>query len=294
MRIIPALLLAGLAIVYLSSCQKEVDPSTLNPLINDSNYVKQCVVIDTTEVSGADTLLKYQFQYDGSGRLDKYTCTIYNPGVSGAGRLDYQDEYQYAYSSSDSVPSKTQHRYSDFVTPSSNYVDTFYISYQNGFITKDSLNENPGYLVYTYTPIGTNRYKTLEKYVDALGNASYDTARSYVNWVNGNLMFEADSLWIPSLSIWDEKVNLQFTYDNKPNPFRRIALRHPTPASTDILASFDINLLAFGTTNNILTIDDGTGADTFTYTYGSNGMPLIGRYTDGAVWLKFIYQYTHL
>ncbi len=291
MKTLKAALIFISAILFLTSCQKEVDGDI--PRVstgNDSTFIEQFTMLDTVFVAGSDTIFKFNFLYDGNKRLDSYTYLEYDPGISGANRILLKNVSTYSYMGSDTLPFRVISNYSHFQDPSRNRIDTLYLFYQSGMVVKDSvINPGNGYVSNEFIRLSNTRYLLRED----LG-VYIDTNYSYVKWQNGNLLKEIDSIWIWSSSSWDNSTH-EFTYDNKLNPFRSLSLRYPTPQS-DQAGYFPLESLGLvPSNNNILTSTYDNGLpESWSYVYGSNNLPSIARYNDGSSGYKLFYQYTRL
>jgi hypothetical protein len=278
--------ITGSLLLALSSCQKETDGSFINQ--NDSTAIQQVIVLDTTFAPGVDTILKLQLSYDVSKKLNKTIFWNYDFGSSGS--ITSRDEYNYKFTGTNPHPDNIIHNYFDLQTPSGNYTDTTSFSYSNGFVLKDSNFNSTGYITTEFTKLSNTRYKMLQRSPDVIPPGLFiDTTYSFVNWQNGNLLTEIDSLWIPSFSFWDI-TNAILLYDNRPNPFKDLVIPYPTPANSDIYG-FGLESLFLPTANNIISWNDGTSPTILNYEYGANLMPKIGRTNDG---VKIIYKYTRL
>lgn len=276
-------------IISFSSCQREVDGIIVNGT-KDSTILQRLIIIDTHFVSGIDTVTTWNLFYDSNKRLSRLNASYYN-NVSGPSRFDGAEEIQFFYSGADRTPMKIVDNYFDPTPPASNSSDTTFFSYNSsGMITKDSTGGPTNYEVRTFTQLANNRFKLHKKRRDFLSGGVYvDTTIIFLDWQNGNLLKEVDSLWIPSLSNW-QVTEMNFNYDSKPNPFKPIALLYPTPASRD-LPSFGIQALFFPTTNNFTREVFGSTIYTMKYEYGTNGLPKIA-YDEND--FKIIFKYTSL
>jgi hypothetical protein len=272
------------SLILFTSCQKEVE----EVLTNDNTAIQQVIVLDTTLPSGVDTLLKIRLTYGGSKKLDKTIFWNYDFGASGS--ITSRDEYTYAFSGTNLHPDKIIYQYFDLQVPSNNFIDTTSFTYSNGFVAIDSNFDGTDYITTEFIKLSNTRYKMLERSPDVIPPGLYiDTTYSFVNWQNGNLLTEIDSLWIPSFSIWDVTTTT-ISYDTRPNPFKDLVIPYPTPANSDVYG-FGLESLFLPTSNNIISLNDDSGPTFFTYEYGTNLMPKIGRSDDG---LKIIFNYTRL
>ncbi|HUR65310.1 MAG TPA: hypothetical protein VMZ03_03085 [Chitinophagaceae bacterium] len=275
-------------VLFFSSCQKEVDWS--DPVAGqDSIYMKKYIVIDTTEPSGADTIRIFDFNYNAQKRLSGYIHTIYTPGISGPARIRAILTYSYTYPGSDTLPSRIIENINDLLIPSNNITDTFYYFYQNGMVIKDSSGNASEYFVDEIMKLSPTRTLLRQQNLVPPFGLSTDTTYIYTSWLNGNLVRETDSLWMPSLGFYDITDNT-VNYDNKPNPFRRLVLPYTIPYNNDIFGT-SLEGIAPPTLNNIIFFDQDGSTLTSRYQYRADGYPVIGWDDDGA---KCFYQYTRL
>jgi hypothetical protein len=280
-------------IVIFSSCQREVNEVLPGRVNNDSTYIQQWIILDTTYPAGTDTSLNHYFYYDANKRLAKMTTYNYDLGVTGSARLLSRTDFRFTYNGSDTVPANFVETYHEYANSSQDWDDTSYLFYQNGIVSKDSAGETAGYFINKYIKLSTTRYQIIKTSVSGFLSFS-DTSYSYVNWQNGNLITETDSVSIPAPPLFDI-TNTQMTYDNKPNPFKRVFIPYPNPLFPDIWDNSKWFYEAVNrSSNNILTWADGSGPFRCSYTYKSNGLPSVARATDGFDTLKFVYLYTKL
>ena len=279
-------LIIVLSYVFFTSCQKEIDWDKEDLFGNDSTTLQKLVVLDTNYVSGIDTVIKWELLYTSDKKLSRIYYTGYR-NVAGPSRTLLFEELIYNYQGVNAYPESIIDKFSDPQDPSRNYSDTTFFTYNNGLIVKDSTISLYGYEVSEFTKLASNRYKMHQRSPDFIsGGINIDTTYILVDWQNGNLLSETDSLWLPSLGFWNIEISL-FNYDLKPNPFKSLALPYPTPANGD-LPLFGIEALFMPTTNNMIRQVLGSGTYTILYEYGTNGLPKIGRDEDG---LKIIFQY---
>lgn len=295
MRIISAVLVFFTIAFTGSSCQREIDGSSEDNTTNsnDSTYVKRLIVLDTNFVSGTDTIIKWELSYNTDKRLSRLFYTGYK-NISGPGRIWLYEDIKYKYQGANPYPEYIVDSLTDLVSPSSSHADTTFLYYNNGTVIKDSSTAQYGsalyYTVNEFTSLGTNRYKLIQKSPDLIaGGVRKDSTHIFVNWQNGNLLKEIDSLWIPSLGIWQIRTTT-ISYDTKPNPFKDMSIPYPTPANGD-LPSTGIQAFFLPSNNNMVIQTDYSGTYTLNYEYNALGFPKIARDQDG---LKIIYEYTRL
>lgn len=290
------LLLSGCIVLLMlfgfTSCQREVD-GTLTPDSFTDSSLSRVVVLDTTAfAAGLDTAQTVELLYDGSGRLITFHSVYYNPGVSGAGRIDADEEIRYQYNGTDTLPAKLFSKYTPVSTGVSIY-DTSFLTYSDGMVARDSFFSAPDYVVAEFTKLSTNRYKALHKINNGIGGQVVDTAFINLTYQNGNLIREVDSLWMPGGSGSWAVTSMDVMYDNKPNPLRPIAIPYPAPFNQFYLSGIGVAPLSNRSMNNeISEVNNvGTYLELFTYQYGPTGLPKIVRDNNG---LKFFYFYKML
>jgi len=274
--------------IFFSSCQREVEGTIPDEIVMDSTAISQLVILDTIYNSGADTVYKYQFKYDDKKRVVGELTTVYNEGVSGAGRIQWERNLNYEYIGSDTLPYRTVEN-PNSVGASKSYN---YLFYQNGWIVKDSLtfeNNPTDYWVKKYDQLPGNRCIVSRKQV--LGNVtSSGTVNCYVQWVNGNITKEIDSL--PFLSSY-QVITHTASYDGKPNPFKRVILPYITPAP-NMIDPYGVNEFIFPTTNNIVARNYDGLVTLLEYTYHNNGLPKSAKVNGDGTFYKYVYFYTRL
>ncbi|MBL7749664.1 MAG: hypothetical protein JNM19_19660 [Chitinophagaceae bacterium] len=273
-----------------TSCQREVD-GTLTPESFTDSSISRIVVLDTTTfASGLDTAQTIEFLYDGSGRLITFHSVYYNPGVSGAGRFNADEEIRYQYTGADTLPAKLFSKYTDIAGGTTDY-DTSFLTYSGGMVARDSFFSAPDYVVAEFNKLSENRYKVFHKINNGMGGQVIDTAYINLTYQNGNLIKEVDSLWLPGGGWTVTSMNVM--YDNKPNPLRSISIPYPAPFNQFYLSGIGVAPLSNRSMNNELSEMNsiGTFVLLLSYQYGPTGLPKIIRDDNG---LKFFYFYKML
>lgn len=280
-------------VLLFSSCQKELDIDTGDTSqgqngVNDSIYVSQYVELDTTEPSGFDTSFKYLFAYDGQKRIT--TIKEYNY-FTGTTSLDEITTENYFYTGSDTLPYKLIILYAD----GSNILqgsDTVFLEYDNaGLVKTDSLRttdfSGTHVMSVHYTPLSGGKYK-----LSGLG-LTYDSIIINQTTINGNITGETINYY--NGGTMSSSLGLARAYDNKPNPFYRIAIHYPTAFN------FSHTYFANEQKNNYaeLTDNDPSFPEHYliNYEYRSDGYPLVSRLFDPgnpADAFKGIFTYIHL
>lgn len=285
--LIPALVLVC-TVTFLISCQKEAEEN-LPPVVNAGDSTVSKIIVRDTSITtvGADTAETVTFHYDGSGRLSRLVVVWYNSGVSGPGRFDYEDEYIYQYTGTQTTPARIYLKYTDLQS-STVERDTTYLTYSGGYVSRDSIRKNDGeYEVMNFQKLTTTRYKFSHTRPDFSGGYITDTGFIFSNWTGGNLVQEIDSLWSAVTSMWIVNTT-SLTFDAKSNPFKDMAVLYPAPYYP-YNDNPHLNALLIPSNNNVLSENFGGGpVHTMNYTYGADGMPRIAR-TNMALKLQYYY-----
>lgn len=288
-RFVPLTLLCG--IVFLSSCQKEVEGDFPQAPQVDSGYLSRMVLLDTTRPAGSDTISKFFFNYDAQKRLTG--ILTYNPGVSDTTR------HTFSYNGNDSLP--VQHIVDQEIHVGPSVFTNKYITYfttSGNAIVKDSTIR-----IINGTILGADvsRYVINGTTVDRFG-ADYD-------YIGGNYVLNSRDTGVYSMVVTAGNLtkqslssgtasyeNVQVTYDAKPNPLYRIyKIRYPVFENP----YFEMWLLQ---KNNAVTVqykEQGGSVynETYAYKYRTDGYPLSWTYsTDRSPGLynKVLYSYRQL
>lgn len=295
MRILSAALVFFTIALFVSSCQQEIDGSSGNNILtnSDSTYIKQLVVLDTHYVSGIDSFLRWDLSYNTDKKLARLFYTGYDH-VAGPGRIMIYEDLSYKYQGTNPYPEYIIDSVTDFSSPTRRYADTTFFYYSNGVVVRDSTTAeyggSPYYTVNEFTSLGTGRYKLITKRPDLIaGGIKRDSTHVFVDWQNGNLLKEIDSLWIPGLGSWQVSTTT-ISYDAKSNPFRQLAIPYPAPVNEN-LPSTGIQALFLPGKNNMIMKTDRSGTYILNYEYNTGSLPKIARDQAG---LKIFYSYTAL
>lgn len=276
------------------SCQKEIDDDLPERTTSDSIELAGIIALDTTQVAGQDTFYKIEYFYDAQKRKALEVFTEFDNSTMTADIWIYR----YFYQNNDTLPYKITERYQGSADSIS-----YYLSYTNGFITKDSaVDHSFQYSVVLYfSVLPGSRY--LLKVVD------YDLANSISNEldstiytrsvVNGNRVSGLDSTWTGGgAGILMQATSTQFAFDNKPNPFYRNTIWYLGHYDNFENQSNIYTTYSFGKNNRISsqsTEQHPPGlpeVQNYSYTYLENGYPSVIRF-DGD-WNKLIFFYTKL
>ena len=216
-------------IASLFSCQKDFtapDNITARPdsaivVGGDSNYLDRIYYI-----SNLDTTYITKYYYDNLKRVIKMTSV--NLSLN-----NNTDSVLYFYNSNDTIPFKSNGGYS-YPSPTGlvSHYDNIYYTYQNNLRVKDSIleyfNTIPSFrkTIITYSYLQNKIFSITKSYQTNLPTdlgiiSNIDTATIDIN---RNLISAIH--YIPAIPSGYEIFNSTFTYDNKPNPFKRISNYH--------------------------------------------------------------------
>lgn len=144
-----------------------------------------------------------------------------------ANAVDFTSDIRFSYSGNDTVPS-VLYAYHNYSQP---IYDTVYLNYNNGRIVRDStvygVSGSPkSFVKFDFLQVSNNLYTG--SYIDSVAGfqSSEATVNSSVNWQNGNLIAEKDTIHYVGGS--DYIQSKDYTYDQRPNPLRKALLNFPT------------------------------------------------------------------
>ena len=191
-----------LIIVTASSCSKE---NTTSPN-NDGTTLIKFFDLDTTKITGQDTMLVQEYEYDNFKRLVHTIARVYNPN----GTLAHQANTIHYYNSNDILPFKEVETWSS--GGSVGFVLTRYCSYSNNKLIYDSASsDNQHYFIRNYL------YQNDKLIVSSKDNSTtpptVDMQTIYFTRINGNTVLQRDTTSSGIIN------NFSFSYDDKKNPF---------------------------------------------------------------------------
>lgn len=277
-------------VVGFSSCQREVDGRLDDVVVDDNIYIDKFIELDTTYPSGLDTSYKYSFIYDGQKRLKQIAEIGFDDGTHNIQYIG--NEYRY-YNGSDTVPYKTTYDL-DYTTGES-YRDTSFLFYDgNNVIYKDSnvryeSGAPASMWLHTYSAGETNRFLIKRTSFDFItGLFTADSINSIRSIIANNIVSTSDSFY-NQLGGLQYVVKYTFNYDNKLNPYNKIALHYPVYGFLINMSNYQ-NFPNFGSKNNPTTftlmtwlagsVSNDVGEAR--YEYDNNGYPKIIRYNSGS------------
>lgn len=226
MRKISASLLLLSAIII--SCQKEMDENALlNPVNNfgDSSYLETMYEIDS--IAGVnDTLGIWRYEYDNLRRV-----TVLTEFSNSNGAFDGKAVYRYFYAGNDTLPFKQIYYSYNYVNNTWQPGDSLSILYfydsqgrnlKDSAINYDNTGTASGRIVNTYQYSAQNIYMK-EFYYDGVNPVALNTRKdTSINDGNGNLLF-SKLYYVDSNGDDILEYTSQFTYDNKPSPFKKLS-----------------------------------------------------------------------
>ena len=292
----PRLALLLPVVFILFSCQKEVENPEPGDQQTGETYIKQLVFLDTTRPSGQDTLVKRIFAYDASNRLLSTETFGYSSPPNAFG-INLKSTSRQYYTGSNSFPDKITFENLQFDIPGNNYFDTLYLFYQNGIVKKDSVRYSIATTIINhFDQLSTTRSRIITRQLNSSG-VIIDTSYTYTEWENGNLVREVDSQYFhllpPGILVYETSC----TYDNRPNPFRKMFIPYMYPASAAKAIGFPVEFELFShpSENNIRTLAmDALGNSTVEYRYNEEGLPEFATVNESGLTYKACFIYTKL
>jgi hypothetical protein len=274
--------------VLVISCQREVDETLPQSGQQGETLLERLVLLDTTLPAPLDTIYYGKFLYDAQKRINKiFWITISAP--------DRDTVFQTAYyNGNDTLPYK-------WVTSGADGSTEDFIFYDvSGKVVADSMRVTD----IMGTSVEVQRYSYLTgylkkevKFTDILGAVTIRTDTIYQVRSGNNILQQRDTStsFIPG-DIY--VVALNYQYDNRPNPLKRVFRKYiPYYVGEEMLEDnlSDHNFLDISTerkTLNPLTIID-VDHYTYTYVYGTNGLPKIAweRDVNNGTVDKYLYFY---
>jgi len=293
LNIMRHILFLGFLSLIIFSCQKDKTPErrTENPQ-SDSTTLAMYVDLDTTKVSGSDTVEVQKYSYDNLKRLSKSYYIEYDDGVPGG--LYLTDLF---YNGTDTLPFKIVETFYELPSGNADDPDIGYYFYKDGKLTSDSVshsNDPSVYYVnsYTYdnnTIISTNIYASTPPII------SVD--KHYQTKTNGNTTSQFDSSFVDGAYSGSSEVIFSASYDTKNNPFYNLVSSSidRIPSSIYALETYSEDMTS--EKNNPVEIISGFHLK-YVYDYNPNGYPVVARVYDiegpSQFWFKRVFIYTKL
>jgi hypothetical protein len=278
-----------LLVVFISSCQKEIDWGADNRTDADSLYIDKLIELDTSFAGGSDTSFKYSFQYDGQKRLTQIAETGFDAGTSTI--LYTSNEYR-QYAGTDTGPFKITRK--EVYSNGQTFDDTVYFFYNSNSIIKDSMIRYSSGIAASqsrtvYTSTGNGKFMVKRTDYDPSSGIVFnvDSINSSRTIVGNNVTSSSDSVYGQLAGGLYDVYRYTYNYDDKINPFKKMSL--PYPLYIDLLNTYSYEYIASPvSTNNPVsyTLMHWFAGNTFNqpgqlkYTYNSAGYPTIIRFAD--------------
>lgn len=279
------ILFSGFLSLIIFSCQKDKtsERRTENPQ-SDSTTLAMYVDLDTTKISGSDTLVVQKYSYDNLKRLSKSYYIEYDDGVPGA--LSLTDLF---YNGNDTLPFKITETNYELPSGYTDDQDIGYYFYKDGKLISDSIRRSnaPTFFVNTYTYennaiISTNIYPSVPYIITV--NKHYQTR------TNGNTTSQLDSSFVDGVFSGDSKVSFSASYDTKNNPFQNLMSDMSSssiPSGIYTQETYSESMLY--EKNNPVEIISGFHLKYF-YEYNQNDYPSVTRVYDIEGPTEFLYK----
>lgn len=291
MRNILFLVFLGLIIC---SCQKEKtqDRKAGNPQ-SDSTTLLMYVDIDTTQVSGSDTLEVQKYKYDNSKRLIEATYIGYNRNIPEGGTIT-----KLFYNGTDTLPFKKIESYFELPNGNiSNIPDTGYYFYSQGKVISDSVISPHNSLSYYVRKFSYDNNKIIQTIVSNTTPPSTLLTIFYQTKNSGNTVLQIDSTFFNGSNTFNSQT-FSFSYDTKNNPFFNMPQPFINRGEPYYQMETYSNEMIFEK-NNPIEVKEGNFHLKYVYEYDMNNFPLIAKiYYDPdnhpAYYYKRIFIYTKL
>ena len=210
-----SILLFGFFSLIMCSCQKEKtqDRQSEDPQ-SDSTTLSMYVDLDTTQVSGTDTLEVQKYKYDNSKRLIEADYIEYNGNAA-----DYLTITKMFYTGADTLPFKKTESY--YELPGGNLLntpDTGYYFYSEGRVISDSIishSNSSNYFVQKYL---YDNNKIIESIAENTTPPATLRTIFYQTKNSGNTILQVDSTF-DNGNYTGNSQTFSFSYDTKNNPF---------------------------------------------------------------------------
>lgn len=210
--------LAGICILILCSCQKEINPyenivpatDSIVPVVNDSTTLVKYIDFDTTMLAGLDTVVIAKYSYDNLKRVVQSDHIEY--GITGVPERNFKTVLY--YNGGDSLPYKKTESTIELPGGSVSSVREGFYTYANGKLITDSISVDNG------------QYRTAKRYNYSsnliteianryTGSSLYtEVHRIHLTTSNGNTVAQLDTFLSGNIARYS------FSYDNKQNAFK--------------------------------------------------------------------------
>lgn len=285
------LFLAFLSIIIFS-CQKEKtqDRQTENP-IGDSTTLSMYVDLDTTAISGLDTVEVQKYTYDNSKRLSKSYYIEYTDGIPEGLYLT-----DFFYNANDTLPFKVIETYYELPGGNAHNPDIGYYFYNNGKLASDSVSHGNDPSVYYVNSYTYNNNTITSTNVYASTPPIISVYKHYMTKTNGNTTSQLDSSFVNGVFSGSPEVILSASYDTKHNPFYNLVSSIDNiPSDIYSLETYSEDMIV--EKNNPVEINSGFHIK-YVYEYNHNDYPSVARVYDiegpTEFWYKRVFFYTKL
>ncbi len=258
---------------------------------SDSTTLSMYVDLDTTKVSGSDTIEVRKYSYDNLKRLSKSYLIEYDDGVPGGFFLT-----DLFYNGNDTLAFKIVETYYELPSGNAHNTDIGYYFYKDGKLKSDSVSRgNNPYYVNSYT-YDNNTIISTNIFVSTPPNIFVD--KHYQTKTNGNTISQLDSSFVNSIYSGSSGVSFSASYDTKNNPFQNLISDisnsdRPSAIYTQETYSEDMPYEK----NNPVEIISGFHLK-YVYEYNNNDYPSVVRVYDikgpSEFWFKRVFFYTKL
>ena len=284
-------------VVFLSliifSCQKDKTPErrTENPQ-SDSTTLAMYVDLDTTKVSGLDTIEVQKYSYDNLKRLSKSYYIEYEDGVPNGLYLT-----ELFYNGNDTLPFKIVETFYESPSGNADVPNIGFYFYKDGKLISDSLKYNNGssaFFVdnYSYTSnaiISTNIYASTPPIISVF--------KHYQTKTNGNTTLQIDSSFVNGIYSGTSDLTFSASYDTKNNPFHNLITSLDMPSFIYGMETYSEDMP--GEKNNPVEITSGGFHLKYSYEYNRNNYPTVAKIyddpdNDPTYYYKRIFIYTKL
>lgn len=250
--------------IFLFGCQKEVSferPDDVLP--GTTSSITEPLLKSYKLVEGTDTIGRYEYTYDNTGRLTSTHGRRYTSGV-----LETEYNYYPVYNNTtDSLPKLISYYIEDIYNGTDSIKE--YFSYSSNWkMTRDSNVQNAlSPLVYYFN--------NLSAFLEVTSNFG-DLQHTYQTYSGVNLLNEKDSIWL--MNSVNSVALFSASFDTHVNPFFKINVKRPAAILAEHVAS-DFGL--FAQKNNPLEETRSFPANPFAdfhnlynYTYRPDGYPI--------------------
>lgn len=271
--------------LILYSCSKDKSKND-TVVTTDSTVLVKVIDLDTTKISGLDTLRVYQYNYDNLKRLTSTEVRL--DAMSGGFAIKTFNTMHY-YNGTDTLPFKEIENVKQHSSFDINY--TKYCSYQNGKLVYDSIVSNFQYTTARKYTHESNRL-IVNSTIYTTPTPSTQVRYIYLTRVNGNTIIQLDTT--------DGVINnFLYSYDNKINPFANKPQSPLIERSAPYYLHNTYSEEMAHERNNITEMSATSGYTLllkYSYEYNSKGLPIIARvYSQNSNYhFKRLFFYTKL